>query len=44
MCVCKAEAIPGEEMEICRRNEGEKSWVLSCLMTHDNQKWPMAYV
>ena len=24
MCVCKAEIVPGEEMEVCKRNEGEK--------------------
>lgn len=27
VCVCKAEVIPREEMEICKRNEGEKSFL-----------------
>lgn len=27
-CVCKAEVIPGEEIEICKRNEEEKSFLL----------------
>lgn len=27
-CVCKAEFVPREETETCKRNEGEKSFLL----------------
>ena len=28
VCVCKEEVIPGEEMKICKGNEGGKSFLL----------------
>lgn len=39
MCVCKAEIIPGEDMEIYKRNEGKKLFLLigKIIIRQDNQ-------